>query len=113
MLKNIQQLIEMADRILTEDNLSDELIDQIADYSAHFGKWYAVYKDSFVQDDDSNVAGELETLLLKHEQVIGRVEDLQGQTSGDLKEFRQRAKGILAYVDVLPKRISFSKKRKG
>jgi hypothetical protein len=61
----------------------------------------------------SETTEEIKKLLRLNKKVLDRAEKLFKQTAGQLQGFQLKAKGIMAYVDTLPKKISVTKHRKG
>jgi hypothetical protein len=55
----------------------------------------------------------MKELLKLHKQVLHIGEQLILDTSDERKALRKRGKGIMAYIDVLPRRVSVTGKRKG
>lgn len=112
----ISALIELAEKALVEGADIDELISHIEAYSAAFHPWYEEHKEAFEQGVEGEPVvdrDDLERLLKLHTEVLGRAESLQKGTSSDLMALRGRRKGMMAYIDILPKRLSTRRTRKG
>ncbi len=113
----IGDLIELAEIALAEGADIDELISHIEAYSAAFHPWYEEHKETFEQGTESSGPvvdrDDLERLLKLHTEVLGKAELLQQGTSNDLMALRGRRKGMMAYIDILPKRLSTRRTRKG
>lgn len=82
-------------------------LDDIVTYSELFKKFEAF--DGLEQVDPS----ELQALQAEHAQVLEQARSLEGQLTGDLRGLHQKGKAVLRYLDVLPKRISSRRPRKG
>lgn len=79
---------------------------RIEAYSEAFSRWYA-------ENPNPTESEQLERLSRHHTEILEKVAELRELTSIDLRNLKKKGKGILAYTDVLPKRISFGRKRKG
>ncbi|MCB0333183.1 MAG: hypothetical protein KDD55_06760 [Bdellovibrionales bacterium] len=112
----LDHLLRLAERAL-EDGLSiDECITSIEAYSQAFHPWYEEHKDAFDEDAPGNMSFErssLERLLKLHTAVLAKAESLQKGTTQDMVALRGRRKGMMAYIDTLPKRLSTRRTRKG
>ena len=59
-------------------------------------------------------AGEQTEALSKlHEKVLMQAAVLLDDTARDMQYFKKKARGIMAYVDTMPKKISVTKSKKG
>ena len=110
---DIEALIELANRALSPGSgASDvETASRIECYSQAFAEWYKSYDKSNSKDEMNS--GLLQELSDKHRLVMDRARVVQESTSRDIRKLKLRGKGILAYTDMLPKRLSLGRKRRG
>lgn len=100
-----EELIQKAEDALHESDLSVKL-DLIEAYSASFSEWLSGENASQIDEQ------QLLTLNQLHQRILETAKQLQNDTSGELARLRHRGKGILRYIDTLPKRISVRRSRK-
>ena len=103
---SLTRLIELAGAALAE---ADEAaaVELISGYCQALG---AMSKS----DMDAAVAAEPEAakkLVQLHSRVLQRAGALRDVTAGSLKKLKTKGKGLMAYTDLLPRRISVRKKR--
>jgi hypothetical protein len=129
MAANIDQLIALARSILKEqeacgEDLSegeeeppastvDELIDRVEGYAEDFSVWFEAHKEYFLEKEASGLEPQMKELLELHKRVLFVAEKLLTDTSQERKALKKRGKGIMAYLDVLPRRVSITGKREG
>jgi hypothetical protein len=106
----VGELLGLAEAVLT---LTDEgsRIAAVEKYADAFAEWYQAGEGP----DGPGACGraELEGLAERHAQVVACVQALLAETAADMGGFHKKARGIMAYTDLLPKRISVAKLRKG
>jgi hypothetical protein len=107
-------VIELARRIL-DCVESDELVSLIEQYAKAFDEWYSSTCEGTDMATIKSKVGtdKLAELLNLHAEVMKRTGELKEDVSGDIRKLKKKGKGILAYTDTLPKRISVTRKRKG
>jgi hypothetical protein len=99
------QLISLALEAL-EEGLDEEVrLERIERYSTSFGAW--------MESGGSASDSERATLLTLHSRVLTQAEELLEQIGKARKSLHSRARGVMKYVDTLPKRISWTRGRKG
>lgn len=110
--KTVDALISQADELLAETS-PEEALPKLEAYAADFDAWFERYQKSV--DSGSPLADKsaLEELLTRHEKVVDLTSRMQDTFPEEMKKLKQKGKGILAYTDTLPKKISFTKTRKG
>lgn len=106
-------MLNLADSALLPADSSRERLDAIEQYSLQFGKWYQGLQDPERELCAEQSGEQIQELLKKHERIIMQVQEMQKDTSLDMVRFQEMAKGIMAYVDLLPKRVSLTKTKKG
>lgn len=113
----IDELLQMAESISALPD-GDEQTAVIEQYVDAFGEWFKLNEPLFRAG--GGAAGmqpaelkRVEALAASHAEVMRRVERLLGETSLKLGSLHKKAKGIMAYTDFLPKRISVARARKG
>lgn len=104
------ELLELAEKALALPE-GDEQLEVIEDYVERFGLWFEENRDRFEEDGFNRDV--LEKLLSSHTEVMSKVQVLMTSTSDKLTALHRKARAILAYTDVLPKKISVSRSRKG
>lgn len=110
---DIGRLIDLADQVLSSEDASDASLDRINEYCEAFGCWFDVNQPALESQQFEGDAGRLPELLEKHEMIVERVRSLKESAFDGLKAFRRRSKRIRAYAEVVPRRISISRKQKG
>jgi len=84
----------------------------LGEYSTEFDAWYAKYKDELPHAKGTPWEASLKELKRKHDAVLSRSKESQGEIKAQLRKLKKRGKGILAYTDLLPKRVGTVKPRK-
>lgn len=106
----IEELRALALSVI-EPNLDiDSLIDRIQHYSESFEVWYGEHRAELEAFENST---EIRELLDLHNQVLGFAETALKGTSNEIIKLKLKGKGLLAYTDILPRRISITRTRKG
>lgn len=92
---------------------TDVLIEKLEEYTQAFEAWSAAHKD--ILSGAKKPADEVEFLNLAalHARVVEVAEQKKESAGKDLREAQTRGKGIMAYIDILPKRISIAGTKKG
>ena len=105
---NIRDLIEFADEILTSDAHLPAIVDKIEEY-------FDALEDLLpsLEKNPKTVKAEVAKLLEKHTAILGLTGSLRNDASKELRELKRRGKGILAYRNIFPKRVSLVKNKKG
>ena len=109
---DLNALIAMADHLLLSGQTA-EAVEDLEKYAIAFNLWYDNYQTSTKQEKPLNSREELIQLLDRHEKVMEFSESLKSAIPEEMAKLRQKGKGIMAYTDTLPKKISFTKTRKG
>lgn len=109
----IEELLKLIDIIehqgteLGEASVSEELVQSLEEYGSAFEKWIeSAEKKDFEGQDISK-------LLDGHNRVLQLATRLQGGASVAKRELNKRAKGLIGYLDTLPKRVSSRKGKMG
>lgn len=110
---DIKELVALADEVLARPVVDDASVELIERYSQTFGEWFSKNEKLIRENDPGLNRSDLEQLLSRHEAVVDMSEQLQAQYPEDLKKLRQRGKGLMAYTDMLPKRISYKQTKEG
>ena len=108
---NPAQLIALAKVALAAGDPETESL-AIEGYCQHFDSWLKAQGGTIAPATQNNRAA-LQELSDLHTEVLSRAEVLLNSTSKDLQELKRKAKGIRAYIDILPKKISVTGSRKG
>ncbi len=112
-----QELLALGEALVARGIEDQELPDLIHQYSELFDSWFASANFSSPEPDTSKMAGEMRTalgpVLAIHEAVLALASRAKDLTEAELKSLRTRGKGILAYVDTMPKKVSLTRGRKG
>lgn len=93
------------------DRPVDETIDSIERYSERFTDWFERNRAAIEQG--AMQSPELSELLSLHERIVDLVSRLMNDTSSRRSELKRRGKGILSYLDTLPRRLSVTGMKKG
>ncbi len=105
----LSKLMEQVRDLLHEGRPLPDLIEKLDRYSQDFDVWYAGHRDRLEAGD----LPEADALLALHNELIDKAQTWLRQTGAELSNHKVRGKGILAYTDLLPKRISVRRVRKG
>lgn len=110
-LMEVDQLIQKAEELLSAELDLEAKLSTTEDYVASFADWHAEF------DPSAEVSDELREKLVRlsdlHAKVLAFISELRDDSMKELRKFKAKAKGIMAYTDRLPKRISIAAKRKG
>ncbi|MCO6431795.1 MAG: hypothetical protein J5J00_13130 [Deltaproteobacteria bacterium] len=110
---DLQELIRLADEVLADTKASDEGLERLENYCKSFDLWFAASEQLIRSKDPAIDSHQVNVLLTKHERIAELAQRLQDEIPGELRKLKQRGKGILAYTDLLPKKISYIKPREG
>jgi len=100
-----QELIELAEKILNTESGPDTILEEFNAYTSALDVWLTQPRT-----EDPEI---IKSLLENHDKVVKKALSLKDEASVELRKLKAKGKGILAYVDILPKRISFGTKKKG
>ena len=105
---DITRLIALADEIISCNTEDKGIIDRIEDY-------FDAVDDAlpYLEKSAKKHEAELRVLFEKHNTILGITGSLKEDASREIRELKKRGKGILAYRDLLPRRISLGTSRKG
>lgn len=104
----IKQLLQFANDVLNDDANSSTLLERIQVYFDAFEEFRPSLENMKL---DSRT--DLVQLLEKHNKVLRVTMELREDTSRAIRELKKRGKGIMAYTDVYPKKISLGSQKKG
>ena len=104
----LRDLLNLAREVLVQDPASPDIIDFIERYFTAF-------------EDVRDALGEagasernlIEELLAAHNAIIEVTMNLKDDTSKSLRDLKKRGRGIMAYTDIFPKRMSLGTLREG
>ena len=129
MAADIDELIRLAQSIIDEKSTNkvallegeekaaelpvDQLIDRVEGYAEDFSVWFEEHQEYFLEKDPHTLEPKMKALLELHKQVLFIAERLLTDTSQERRELKRRGKGIMAYLDVFPRRVSITGKREG
>ena len=108
---NPAQLIALAKVALAAGDPETESL-AIEGYCKLFDLWLKA-QGGVIAPVDQNSRPALQQLSDLHAEVLARAEVLLSSTSKGLQELKRKSKGIRAYLDILPKKISVTGSRKG
>ena len=108
-MADLSDLLNQLNNLLTEDFSPDEFVENLERYSNDFELWYSVHR----QNVEAGGLPEADELLLKHEELVVKAQLKLKEAGTALSQHRIKGKGIRAYTDSLPKRISFRRVKKG
>ena len=108
------ELLRIAQEALAAQTVSsDEFVEKVGIYSGAFETWSAAHSEVLSGKQKPDNEKEFRELADAHAKIMEHVAVLKTQTSKNLGELHKKGKGIMAYTDILPKRISISGTRKG
>ncbi len=109
----VANLLQLADKVLEHSGHLDEVLPLLEDYSEAFDKWISqgeIQLQSYSKQDQQLVL----QLAEKHQQIIEYAQRVKDLTAEELKDLKHKGRGLMAYVDSLPKRITgFISDKKG
>ncbi|MBX7138437.1 MAG: hypothetical protein K1X83_10685 [Oligoflexia bacterium] len=103
----IQRVLEFGQTLLAGEYDASELLSKIEEYSQLFEQFMAAGGLKQSAKDD------LQQLADLHAEILELADSARQGTAANLKSLKHRAKGLMAYADNLPKRVSTRKPRKG
>lgn len=112
----LAELLNLAREINSAEPNSLDNIDQIEKYCSSLAQWLKETENSSSHPNADTLglsAADLTELSKLHGSVMQLASQLLGNTATQLQDLQIKAKGIMAYVDTLPKKISVTKSRKG
>lgn len=109
----IQELIALAEKVLRKDDEIDNLLDIAVEYTEKFSVWFDANRSAFEQPVSDEIRSQVEQLDLLHGRVLQLLDSWKTDTVKSLKAHQKKGKGMMAYLDVLPKKISVLKTHKG
>ncbi len=109
----IQALIQLAEQVLQDTSDRDLTIEIAEKYTCQFADWFESNKAAFAQELPESQVREIERLNLLHGKVLKLLGTWKTETLQELRSQRARGKGVMAYLDTLPKKISILKSHKG
>lgn len=102
---------------LAEDALaasgSDDFADKLALYTESFSRWAAAHAALLAGAEKPQNEAQFRYLADVHAKLVASAEAARDQARKDIGEAHKRGKGIMAYTDILPKRISISGVKRG
>ena len=109
----IAELISLAEAAIGHDSKSEEFVQALESYSAAFDHWFSANQSKLSDITDQAWRSQVDRLVELHEGLVERVNQVQAEHPDDMKKLKQRGKGIMAYTDLLPKRLSMRRPTKG
>lgn len=104
-----EDLILCAEALIqSTDPIADRIV-KIESYSKDFDLWYASIEAGIGKEH----AKVVEKLLALHNELISAAEVWLKEAGKDIGKHKQKSKVIMAYADVLPKRVSRYRTKKG
>ena len=104
---SLGDLLTLGQNVTAGELLGDALVDAIIDYCSTFQSWY----------DEANLGAEDQDELARleqiHSSVLSKAQMLQDEVSTGLRAVKTKGKGILAYTDNLPRKVSSVRAKKG
>lgn len=89
----------------------DDVLPLLEEYVELFDAWERVWSSAEAGRPESRHAGE--RILLLHQEIMNVARALSNEAESSLKGIRGWSKGIRAYIDHLPSKISTRRGRKG
>ena len=111
------ELLAFGEGMIARGIEDQDLPDLLHRYSELFDRWFNSANLSSPDLIDSNLLAErslaLAPVLNNHNAILDFVSRAKDLTETELKTLRSKGRGILAYVDTLPKKVSLTKGQKG
>lgn len=108
---NYSQLIKISEKILTQNLSEDQLVESLDQYLQYFTAYMQTI-DALSVDQRRIKATELEQLNHEHKKVIDKTLKTKAGVSSEFKTLREKEKGLIQYIDNMPKNISLYLNRK-
>ena len=110
---NVGELLSLTEKVLALPE-GDDQVAAIEGYVDAFGGWFGENESLLSQAGRGGLdQQQLEKLAASHAEVMARVQSLLLGASDKMAALHRKARVIMAYTDILPKKISFSGTRKG
>lgn len=103
-------MIQLGEAVLAESPQSSEFIDSIEAYAQRFEEWFEVNKTELTPEMADNQA--INDLIRIHANILDIAKSEQLQNSKNFWLHKEKARGIMAYTDILPKKVSISRTKK-
>ncbi|MCI5064308.1 hypothetical protein MRY87_01135 [bacterium] len=114
MSTELDQLLATARKVLAEEErTSEERLALLEEYSSLLEESSSAFERYHGGAVHESHREKLEELNRLHGLVLRRAQGIQGELLTEMKSVRTRGKALLKYIDVLPKRISSRRERKG
>lgn len=111
MSAELKAVLQAANEVLDERD-PQLALDKLAAYVESFGQWSEGELQERGASRTTVEREELGVLLQKHTAVMQRGEELRAQLAGEMKQLKVRGKGIMAYLDILPKQLNMFTRKK-
>ena len=108
MAYKLDDLIKLADQALAAEPADPATVDLVSSYVEAFELWSVNFKNVADGITDLELGKQLQD---KHAKIMRLVSKLSQGTAKDLRNLKVKAKGLLAYTDLLPKQIGAVKRR--
>jgi len=109
----VLNLTSLAKQILENDNPVDSKISLMEEYTTRFDKWFENSQELFESGQLPTDPAILQELLRVHDVLMKKAEELKLGVVRDRMDLKKKSEGIMAYLDILPKKLSVTKMRKG
>ncbi len=110
---NARELVRQAEILLGSEFDAEERLRRMEEYVNEFEAWYRREEPRLRTELTVEEADTVRVLLERHEQLMSEVLSMQSETSARMRQFRERAKAIMAYAGSMPSRMNLGKVRKG
>lgn len=109
----ISDLITLAESALAIDLKSDPFIDALERYSLAFDEWFVQNQSELANNPDPLYNSQIDKLVQLHERLVNIVTDEQSEHPEAIRKLKHKGRGIMAYTDIFPKRLSMRRPRQG
>lgn len=117
MPEDISELVDLIADIKagqTDGRGIDQQLDIIEIYAEKFSQWFESDGERITAVANAGEEQpEIDQLLADHTAISDYARQLLEKTSLEQRDARRKGKGVLAYLDILPKRLSVTRARKG
>lgn len=104
-----ESLTDLARELLSGELSEEELIAGYERYSDGMDRWLESTLKSMERGVGAPAGADAQELLALHQEVLERAKDLKDSVRKELLELKAKGKGLMAYTDQLPKRVSTRK----
>lgn len=109
----LNELMTLADDALAAPGDDDAFLEKIEQYVSAFDLWFQKNEAIIKAETDPVKKEAFQELAKKHEAILALTAEAQAKIPNEIKNLKQKFRGIKAYIEYFPRSISVTKSRKG